>query len=777
MSATFLLISSLTAQTYRSEYLPSDGMTGFGASIAMMGDEVYVGRPGEMSMFPMPATRAGGVHVFEIRMGGEWTETGVLSAPDGVPGDGFGMSVSVAGNLMAVGAPNVGGGRGAVHLFERGAGGWNHVAIFESTDGDANDRLGQALAISGSFVFAGAPGRSDGAGVVLVLERVGTRLNHVSTLPSGTPETNNQFGSAIAVDGDRVIVGAPGPASLSMLGLVGSPRPGAAYLFRRGSGPAGWEQEAVLTSDAQGIAALGQAVAFLGQAVAVSAPLSGGGAGGVHLFEQDSSGVWAMTQVITPTSPSPGSLFGFSLAASEEDLLVGAGMIVFQGGAIAMQDNRAIVGAPGADFFQGAGVLFERGDGTGDWSEQSTLVDDLPGFDAVAGGQVDCEEGAARVFNCDEVDLVAFIPVKELGGARGITVNDVWGWTDSLTGNEYAIVGRSDGTTFIDVSNPENPVYLGVLPLTEGATINIWRDIKVYKNHAFIVADAAGAHGVQIFDMTQLRDLHDLPVTFEETAHYDGIFSAHNIVINEQTGFAYTVGSSGGGETCGGALHMIDVRNPTQPTFAGCFSDPTTGNASTGYSHDAQCISYRGPDLEYTGREICFGSNETALSIADVTDKENPVAISSGSYPSVAYAHQGWVTEDHRHFFMNDELDELTGGAPRTRTLVWDVEDLDDPVLLMEYLGETQASDHNLYIRGDYMYQSNYVSGLRIVDISDPGNPTEVGHFDTVPFGEDAPGFSGSWSNFPFFDSEMIIVTSMWEGVFILKKRDTRPIP
>ena len=126
---------------------------------------------------------------------------------------------------------------------------------------------------------------------------------------------------------------------------------------------------------------------------------------------------------------------------------------------------------------------------------------------------------------------------------------------------------------------------------------------------------------------------------------------------------------------------------------------------------------------------------------------------------------------------MNDELDELAGATPRTRTLVWDIEDLDDPVLLMEYLGSTQASDHNLYIRGDYMYQSNYVSGLRIVDISDPANPTEVGHFDTVPFGDDAPGFAGSWSNFPYFESGMIVVTSMWEGVFILKKRDTRPIP
>ena len=122
---------------------------------------------------------------------------------------------------------------------------------------------------------------------------------------------------------------------------------------------------------------------------------------------------------------------------------------------------------------------------------------------------------------------------------------------------------------------------------------------------------------------------------------------------------------------------------------------------------------------------------------------------------------------------MNDELDELAGAAPRTRTLVWDIEDLDDPVLVNEHLGTNEASDHNLYVQGDLMYQSNYLSGLRILDISDPENPEEVGFFDTVPQGGDIPGFAGSWSNYPFFESGVIIVTSMREGLFVLKKKTT----
>ena len=104
------------------------------------------------------------------------------------------------------------------------------------------------------------------------------------------------------------------------------------------------------------------------------------------------------------------------------------------------------------------------------------------------------------------------------------------------------------------------------------------------------------------------------------------------------------------------------------------------------------------------------------------------------------------------------------------------MEDLDDPILVKEFMGTTEASDHNLYIRSNLMYQSNYVAGLRILDISDPVNPVEVAYFDTVPLGDNKPGFAGTWSNYPYFDSGIIVVTSMREGVFILKKRDTRVV-
>ena len=155
--------------------------------------------------------------------------------------------------------------------------------------------------------------------------------------------------------------------------------------------------------------------------------------------------------------------------------------------------------------------------------------------------------------------------------------------------------------------------------------------------------------------------------------------------------------------------------------------------------------------------------------------------ISSATYPNVAYAHQGWISEDHRYFFMNDEGDEsssVQAGQPMegTRTLVWDIEDLDDPLMVLEHFGETFTIDHNLYVRDNLMYQSNYVSGLRVLDVSDPLNPREVGFLDTVPWSEEVE-FDGSWSNYPFFPSGTIVVSSGQEGVFFVRYNPIELIP
>jgi len=382
---------------------------------------------------------------------------------------------------------------------------------------------------------------------------------------------------------------------------------------------------------------------------------------------------------------------------------------------------------------------------------------------SITGGEVECQDGTADEYPCQNADLLSHLSISDLGGSSSTQINDVWGWTDPQTNTEYALVGRTDGVAFVDVSTPTEPVYVGELPTHSGSST--WRDLKVYKGHAFVVSEAAG-HGMQVFDLTQLRtvDPSDQPVTFAETAHYDEVGSAHNIVINTETGFGYIVGGNGTGTTCGGGLHMMNLETPTAPVFVGCFTDPSAG---TGYTHDAQCTVYQGPDPDYQDREVCFNANEDALNVADVSDKNNPATITNATYPLIGYVHQAWLTEDHRYLYVDDELDELEGLVSQTRTLVFDVTDLDSPELVTSYSGATGAIDHNQYIAGSYSYQANYASGLRILDVASPESPEEVAYFDTYAAGNPT-SFSGAWSTYPFFD-DMVLVSSIGEGLFVVE--------
>jgi len=329
------------------------------------------------------------------------------------------------------------------------------------------------------------------------------------------------------------------------------------------------------------------------------------------------------------------------------------------------------------------------------------------------------------------------------------------------------------------VTNPSAPRLVGSLPRTHGSPPTVWRDIKVIGNFAFVVSDGAGAHGMQVFDLTRLRDVTDPPAMFEPDTTYHEIFSAHNVVADTDNGFAYIVGANGGGETCGGGLHMVDVREPLKPTFAGCYNDRSGAN-ERGYTHDAQCLTYEGPDERFRGRQVCIGSNEKEINIADVTDKENPATIGRNSYPNVAYAHQGWFDAEQRYFYMNDEMDEVAGSVDGTRTIVWDLAKLDDPIVAHEYIGPVPSSDHNLYVTGDRVYESNYGSGLRVLDISDRENPREIAFFDSAPLNDDQPGHSasqsGAWSNYPFFDDGIVVFTSVREGLFIVRVTEEEPV-
>ena len=279
-----------------------------------------------------------------------------------------------------------------------------------------------------------------------------------------------------------------------------------------------------------------------------------------------------------------------------------------------------------------------------------------------------CVDGlAAGLYPCQNVDLLATLGTNQVGGGD---MNDIWGWTDPLDGKEYVLLGRTTGTAFIDISDPANPIYLG--NLNTETTSSLWRDIKVYNNHAFIVSEAGG-HGMQVFDLTRLRNVSNPPINFTTDALYPGFGNAHNIVINEESGRAYGVGTN----TASGGLHIVDISNPLNPTILGTF-------AEDGYTHDAQVVNYIGDDPQYQGREIAFACNENTVTIVDVTDPTDATLIAAEGYSGSAYTHQGWLTEDHKYFVVGDELDEQNFGV-NTKTYFFNVEDLDNPFLANTY--------------------------------------------------------------------------------------------
>ena len=754
---------------------------GFGAVLALAGDTLFV------------AQRGGLLHTFE-RDGSNWRSTGTLDV-DGLTGPDpgcqqgygycrtdFGIAIAAEGDWMMVGKPgrvaSAGGRRGrgtpqpaepgAVYIFRRGGSGrWTQQGSLEPTDGIvAGDGFGSSIAMADGRVFVGAPTRAADA--------------------SARPQRGGRRGGQGP---------APEPENTT-------PVPGVGRVFEFRYQDSGWRETASLGSENERAANFGAALALEGNTVVIGAPGSGDGYGAAYVYKYDEvDGVWVEHSRLAAFSGVRGDRFGTAVAIDGDDLWVGAPaprgtdtgrVYLYLGGdedqllraprrmfltetvtrdafgdRITAAGGIAAVSATGMDHQAGAVYVYERND-AGEWEDRGELVSEPDALPPLLGEVRECTDGKVGPFDCDGIDLLAFIPgsmLKADGDSRGVRTNDNWGWTDPLTGREYAIIGRNDGTSFFDITDPINPLLIGDLPKTGNTPPSqLWRDIKFYNGHAFIVADGAGAHGMQIFDMSALRDVPNMPVVFQPDAHYDLVESVHNIAINTETGFAYLVGARGGRETCGGGLHMIDIRDPLNPQFAGCFRDERG-------THDVQCTVYRGPDERYEGREICLKANGGFLSISDVTDKANPVLLGRGTYPNPAYLHQGWLTDDHAYFIMDDESDVIRGNAETTRTTIWDMSDLEDPLLVTMFMGSLPASAHNLYVKGDFVYQANYRYGLHILDISDPKNPVEAGMFDTAPYLE-GPGFSGAWSNYPFFDSGTIIVTSLMEGVFLLRKHD-----
>ncbi len=437
---------------------------------------------------------------------------------------------------------------------------------------------------------------------------------------------------------------------------------------------------------------------------------------------------------------------------------------------------------------------------------------------------VPCTDGSADVFSCDGLDLLGFVPDDEMVTVRDpltgcalevvddpaahdpacllehTGLSDIWGWTSPTTSDEFVIFGKTNGTAIYNVTDPTDPQYYGEIPTVAG--ILLWQDIKVYADHAYIASESLG-HGLVVFDLRQLDNMSASPSPFMPIAPTNRLFvdgfsqdtSQHNVVVDEDNGVLYLVGSGTGllgVGACWGGLYAFDLTDPANPSPMDCFEAqdkaPRTGSDGTvgepgfvDYIHDSHCAAYVGPDPDHQGADICVSSHEELLIWEDVTDPTAITEISRIPYDGVAYAHQGWMSEDQTLYFHGDELDELyVPGIEGTRTIVVDMTDLDNPEVAFINVADTVAIDHNMYTRDGLLYQANYTAGLRIFDVADSAQVladqtlTEVAYFDTYPDDDDAPvtAFNGSWSVYPYFPSGTIAISGIGEGLFLVGDLD-----
>lgn len=377
--------------------------------------------------------------------------------------------------------------------------------------------------------------------------------------------------------------------------------------------------------------------------------------------------------------------------------------------------------------------------------DDSKIFDRIPSFigpayRAAEGGLAD----AAGQFDANNVTLLSWLPLSEWPGANNANVVESY---VSGSGREYALLGLNTGTAFVEVTNPSDAQKVAHI----AGPNSLWRDVRVYGTHAY--AGSEGGGGIQVMDLSQIDSG---TVTLVNTITTGGASASHTIFVDHASGFLYRAGGGGNG------IRIYSLADPSAPLFVAQWQDR--------YVHEVTAVTYTsGP---YAGKQVAFccggfnnGFANSGVIVLDVTDKSNIQVVSIYEYPNAQYSHQCWPTPDMKYAYLNDEKDEQNLGIPGTTRII-DIQDLASPVQVGTWSNGNTAIDHNLYIKGTTAFLSNYRSGLRLLDVSDPLAPVETGYFDTFP-GSDSANFNGLWDNDPYLPSGTVLGSDIERGLFV----------
>ncbi len=315
-------------------------------------------------------------------------------------------------------------------------------------------------------------------------------------------------------------------------------------------------------------------------------------------------------------------------------------------------------------------------------------------------------------------------------------VNDIWGYVDSRTEVEYAIVGLDRAISIVSLANPASPKEVARVP---DAT-SLWHDMKVWGD--FIYVTNEGAQGMLIIDVSNLPEVTYSRWNGSEDVNYPiNMNTAHNIYIDEN-GFGYIFGADVG---VGGAIILDLNQDPLNPPIVGIYD--------TRYIHDG-----------YVRDNILWSAeiNDGILSVVDVSDKANPQVLATTSTPS-DFTHNCWLSDDGNTIYTTDERANAFIAA-------YDVSDLSD----IRELDRVQSSPgqnvipHNTFVIGDFLVTSYYRDGVTVHDATNPEFLVEVGNYDTSPNFE-GDGFNGCWGVYPYLPSGLVIASDMEEGLFVIQ--------
>jgi len=308
-------------------------------------------------------------------------------------------------------------------------------------------------------------------------------------------------------------------------------------------------------------------------------------------------------------------------------------------------------------------------------------------------------------------------------------------WTYAANGREYALVGASKGMSIVDVTDPDNPKQ--IKQLLDGID-NSWREIKTYKNFAYITTEGGG--GIAIADLTNLPDttipFHKYTGDKEIAGQLGRI---HALQVDTTKGFVYCYGTTG---VANGGAVILDLNvDPFNPTYAGMYN--------INYIHDG-----------FADNDTLYGAHiyQGYFSIIDCKDKKNPKVIRITQTPT-NFTHNTWLDNSKKYCFTTDENTSSFLGA-------FDISNVDN-ITLLDKIQPTPGSGsivHNTYIRGNFAITSWYKDGFTITDISRPQNLIQVGHYDLYPQGA-GNGFEGTWGVAPYLPSGNIICSNIRESV------------